>query len=340
MAAAAVALGCVAPLTALVAFGPIAHEARSGSERATHWALLFCAVGALLFASRYAASITAARLGQKLGLDLGDHLVSKAATWVPRLGRDAPLGAVSAQFGRDVDNLQGSSGVVGLLGGMYVILLLAAAVVVVVLAPWTLPAISVVVVIVLVVWLTGYLLARPVRAWSERQLRSTQRQFDRDLRISGEIDAAYARQPYTDAFVNTCWERRRARNWVAILESVRWSLIGFVATITPALLLARAETRELTGRSQLSTSLSVGIVAVAGVISLALVHSYCRRLSESARAWRSLKSVPEASLPASAEYSALPLASGEVAHENLPVAPATGGPQSFRGGPSARDPSS
>jgi ABC-type bacteriocin/lantibiotic exporter with double-glycine peptidase domain len=339
MAATAVALGCVAPLTAMVALGPIAHEARSGSQRAAHWVLVFCGVGALLFASRYAANITAARLGQKLGLDLGDRLVTKSAAWIPRLGRDAPLGAVSAQLGREVDNLQGSSGVVGLLGGLYVILMLAATVTVVALAPWTLPAISVVVVVIFVVWLTGWSLARPVRAWSERQLRSTQRQFDRDLRISGEIDAAYARQPYTDAFVNTCWERRRARNWVAIIESVRWSLIGFAATITPALLLARAETRELTGRSQLSTSLSVGIVAVGGVLSLALVHAYCPRLSESARTWRGLRSIPEA-LPDLAESSASSSASGHVEHESLPVTPASGSPQSFKGGPNARDPGS
>jgi ABC-type multidrug transport system fused ATPase/permease subunit len=332
----AVALTSLAALAPMAAFGPIADHARSGTARVAHWGLLLLAAGAVFATSRYVANTTTARLGMKLELDIRRRLASNPATAVDHLGRDAPPAVMAGAIRRDFDRVQVWFGGAGLLWLLGVGSTVAAALVVVVVAPWTLPIMSAVVAIIVVLSVMGTSVIRPVRAWSERRLRSLECQFDRDLRISGEIDAAYARQPYTDAFVDICWERRRARNWVAILGSIRWVLVAFVATITPALLLGRASTRELTGHLHVSTALSVGMIAVAGVVSFTLLNAYLPSLSDGARARRALKSGLEVPAPAQPESGARRSQVADVFFDNLSVSPpATGGAENLRGGTDA-----
>jgi ATP-binding cassette subfamily B protein len=283
------ALGDIAPN---IVFGQVtdAVEASSGTDASTAyaWALVvvFIAIG-VGFAAKY-SRIYAQRFNQSVIVVLRRRVFYRLS----RLGvnyydRELP-GDVATRVVADLDRILTFVQDPAFRFASQAMIFFAAMAAIIILAPAVLPVVLALVGIILVITLIQLPFANRALSWSRDELGVVTRKFQEDFGARHEIRHLGAHAIQTQKFVEASWERRRARWWAITLQNTHSALIGFLGTMTTALVLYKAGELVLKQDLSIGTAASVALLATTATRPLGLIAPIYNMFLDVRVSWRRL----------------------------------------------------
>jgi ATP-binding cassette subfamily B protein len=289
-AAVVVLVQTAAQLSPQVLFGATTNASSSGTHSGLGLiGLLLLGLGVVYGVTSFGSQILAQRFTQGLIYFLRRKIFRRLSQLgIDYYDREMP-GKVAARVVNDLDNmlnfLQGYgfillAGIAQFVVGLSVI---------VVLAPHTLPVVLGMVALMVAVTAVELVVGTRALGWARHNLGSVMAKFDEDFVARHEIRTLGALRTQTDKFVVSSWGLRRARWWVAVVNSGYSTVMAYLGFMTGVFVLWRAGDQVLAGTLSIGTALSLQLIASAATQPIQIIAPYYSQLLDVRVSWGRLK---------------------------------------------------
>jgi len=268
-----------------ILFGRVVDLVEESEAAAYRWAYVMMAMGAVIGVTGYVFRVSAERFNQGV-----IHLLRRRVFHrLTRLGidfydREQP-GEVAARVVNDLDTLLVFFQGPGFILVSNIARVLVAMGAILVIAPATAPVVIGGVVVIVGLTAIQLPLAMQANGWARDELGVVTAKFEEDFTARHEIRHLGALGLQLRRFVHACWERRRARWWVAVVASAYTSVIDATGQVLSLLVLWRAGEEVFAGRLSTGSALTVQLLAVGGTLPLGTIGGLYARLLEVRVSW-------------------------------------------------------
>jgi ATP-binding cassette, subfamily B, bacterial len=283
------AIGGIAPD---IAFGQVTDAVQNSNGHDTSTAYFYALLVVLIavavgFLAKY-SRIVASRFGQLVIVVLRRRVFYRLSKLgVNYYDRELP-GDVATRIVADLDKILAFVAGSAFRFVSQLVLCFVALGAIVILAPGVAVAVGGMLLLIIVVTAIQLPFANRALSWSREELGVVTRKFQEDFGARHEIRHLGAAAIQTQKFVETSWERRRARWWAITVQNSHTAIVQFLGTMTTAVVLYQAGNLVLNQELSIGTATSVALLATTATRPLQALAPVYNEFLDVRVSWRRL----------------------------------------------------